>query len=152
MAAKAGADAAARTKAAEAAAAAAAIDAAPKFEALLIPLRHMNAELRARLAVRQPVSQTDEPAGARSGASAAGMSSSVLSNGGAINSRQDAIRALDAVAEFFRKHEPSSPIPLFLERAKRLVSKDFLEVLADIAPEAVPKARSAGGLPQEPAD
>jgi hypothetical protein len=35
---------------------------------------------------------------------------------------------------------------LFLERAKRLVSKDFLEVLADIAPEAVAQARAAGGL------
>ena len=53
---------------------------------------------------------------------------------GAVRSRQDAIRALDAVADFFRRTEPSSPIPLFVERAKRLVSKDFLEVLADIAP------------------
>jgi len=50
------------------------------------------------------------------------------------------------VAAFFRQTEPSSPIPLFLERAKRLVSKDFLEVLADIAPEAVAQARAAGGL------
>jgi type VI secretion system protein ImpA len=68
---------------------------------------------------------------------------------GGIKSRQDAIRALDAAAEFFRKNEPSSPIPLFLERAKRLVAKDFLEVLADIAPDAVPTARSAGGLRDE---
>jgi type VI secretion system protein ImpA len=65
---------------------------------------------------------------------------------GAIKSRQDAIRSLDAVADFFRHAEPSSPIPLLLERAKRLVSKDFLEVLADIAPEAVAQARAAGGL------
>jgi hypothetical protein len=33
-----------------------------------------------------------------------------------------------------------------LERAKRLVSKDFLEVLADIAPDALVTARAAGGL------
>jgi type VI secretion system protein ImpA len=64
----------------------------------------------------------------------------------AINSRQDAIRALDAVANYFRTNEPSSPIPLFIERAKRLVAKEFLEVLADIAPDAVSQARSAGGL------
>jgi type VI secretion system protein ImpA len=56
---------------------------------------------------------------------------------------------LDAAAEFFRRNEPSSPIPLFLERAKRLVSKDFLEVLADVAPDALPQARSAGGLRDE---
>jgi type VI secretion system protein ImpA len=68
---------------------------------------------------------------------------------GAIRSRQDAIRALDAAAEFFRRNEPSSPIPLFLERAKRLVAKDFLEVLADIAPDALPQAKAAGGVRDE---
>jgi hypothetical protein len=31
---------------------------------------------------------------------------------GSIRSRQDAIRALEAAAEFFRRNEPSSPIPL----------------------------------------
>ncbi len=65
---------------------------------------------------------------------------------GVVRSRQDAIRALDAVADFFRSTEPSSPIPLFTERAKRLVSKDFLEVLADIVPDAVAQARVAGGV------
>ena len=65
---------------------------------------------------------------------------------GVVRSRQDAIRALDAVSTYFRQHEPSSPIPMLLDRAKRLVSKSFLEVLADIAPEALGQARSAGGL------
>jgi len=69
--------------------------------------------------------------------------------GGVINSRADAIRALDAVADYFRRNEPSSPIPLFVDRAKRLVAKDFLEVLADIAPDALAVARSAGGLKDE---
>lgn len=65
---------------------------------------------------------------------------------GLITSRQDATRALDAIAEFFRRNEPSSPIPLIVERAKRLVAKDFLEVLADIAPDALAQARTASGL------
>jgi type VI secretion system protein ImpA len=65
---------------------------------------------------------------------------------GPVKSPQDAIRLLDAVADFFRRTEPSSPVPLIVDRAKRLVSKDFLEVLAEIAPEALPSARSAGGL------
>jgi type VI secretion system protein ImpA len=65
---------------------------------------------------------------------------------GSITSRQDAIRALDAVAEYFRRNEPSSPIPLFVDRAKRLVAKDFLEVLADIAPDALAQARAASGV------
>jgi type VI secretion system protein ImpA len=65
---------------------------------------------------------------------------------GSIGSREDAIRALEAVAAFFRKSEPSSPVPLFVERAKRLVAKDFLEVLADVAPDAVSQAKAASGI------
>jgi len=113
-------------------------DAVPEFNPLAAQLVKIDRLLRARLAERVG-------AGAESGDDAApadGQPGQV----GAIRSRQDAIRALDAVAEFFRRSEPSSPIPLFLERAKRLVSKSFLEVLADIAPEALATARSAGGL------
>jgi type VI secretion system protein ImpA len=68
---------------------------------------------------------------------------------GVIRSRQDAIRALEAVATFFRDTEPSSPVPLLLDRAKRLVSKNFLEVLADLAPGALGEARTASGVRDE---
>src|SRR5690348_894093 len=85
-------------------------------------------------------------AGAAAGAGAEGAAVGAAFAVGGIASRQDAIRALDAVAEYFRRNEPSSPIPLFVDRAKRLVAKDFLEVLADIAPDALSVARSAGGL------
>jgi type VI secretion system protein ImpA len=63
-----------------------------------------------------------------------------------VRNRQDATRALDAVAEFFRTHEPSSPIPLLIERTKRLVSKTFLEVLEELAPEALAQAKAASGV------
>jgi len=65
---------------------------------------------------------------------------------GGIRSRDDAIRALDAVASFFRTSEPSSPVPMFIERAKRLVAKDFLSVLKDIAPDALAQAKAVGGV------
>jgi type VI secretion system protein ImpA len=117
------------------------VEAGPSFDSLSASLRKMDVALRAQV-VAHPAAvpgEEDAPAGDGGGA---GMVVAV----GAIKSRQDAIRALDAAAEFFRRNEPSSPIPLFLERAKRLVSKDFLEVLADVAPDALPQARSAGGL------
>jgi len=37
-------------------------------------------------------------------------------------------------------------VPMFIDRAKRLVDKDFLDVLADVVPEAVQQARLAGGI------
>jgi type VI secretion system protein ImpA len=115
--------------------------AAPNFDGLTSQLGRIDRILRVQLAAR-PTAQGD-PAG-DSVADAVSAAPPVVS--GPIRSREDAIRALDAVAEFFRRSEPSSPIPLFLERAKRLVSKDFLEVLADIAPDALAQARAAGGL------
>jgi type VI secretion system protein ImpA len=114
---------------------------APDFGPLLTQFAKLNRVCREQLSVRSPVG---DPATA--GTSADGGAVQVAFNGGAITSRHDAVRALDAVAEYFRRNEPSSPIPLFVERAKRLVAKDFLEVLADIAPDALAVARSAGGL------
>ena len=120
-------------------------EAAPRFDPLSAQLVRMDRVLRARVASR---GNGDGEQTGTSDAGAAGETRPSAASVGAIRSRQDAIRALDAVAQFFRQNEPSSPIPLFLERAKRLVSKDFLEVLADIAPEAIPQARAAGGLKQ----
>lgn len=117
---------------------------APSFDQLTTQLKKMAVVVRSQVAQHPSATPADAGAGA-TGESAGGTLVAV----GGIKSRQDAIRALDAAAEFFRKNEPSSPIPLFLERAKRLVAKDFLEVLADIAPDAVSTARSAGGLKDE---
>lgn len=114
-------------------------EATPSFDPLSAQLEKMERVLRAQLEVREDGTSAATPEG---GAGAPLQSGRV----GPINSRQDSINALEAVAEFFRRTEPSSPIPLLLERAKRLVSKDFLEVLADIAPDGVAQARAAGGL------
>jgi type VI secretion system protein ImpA len=120
-------------------------EATPTFDPLTTQFARMGQVLRAQLASHPDSvsAPSDVDAGAGSGAG------DWASGRGVVTSRQDAIRALDAVADFFRRTEPSSPIPLFLARAKRLVSKDFLEVLADIAPEAVAQARAAGGLKDE---
>ena len=118
-------------------------EAAPTFDPLSAQLLKIHRVLRGQLAQRPDAGPTyaAESAEAADNRKAATV--------GAIQSRQDAVRALDAVAAFFRSTEPSSPIPMLLDRAKRLISKDFLEVLADIAPEALTQARAAGGLRQE---
>ena len=124
---------------------AAGTDATPSFEPLAAQLARLGQVMRAQLASHPDSAGTVTSGDESAVDSGTGGGGSV---GGAVRSRQDAIRALDAVADFFKRTEPSSPIPLFLARAKRLVSKDFLEVLADIAPEAVAQARAAGGLKQ----
>ena len=72
--------------------------------------------------------------------------STPMSLTGDINSRDEVIRALDKICDYYKRYEPSSPVPLFLNRAKRLASKSFLEILRDLTPDAVNQALSLGGI------
>jgi type VI secretion system protein ImpA len=60
---------------------------------------------------------------------------------GGINSRNDVIRALDAISAYYAKSEPASPVPFALRRAKEWISLDFLAVLEDIAPGGLDEAK-----------
>jgi type VI secretion system protein ImpA len=75
----------------------------------------------------------------------AGESQSVPPATGEIRSREDVVRLLDKVCDYFRRNEPSSPVPLLLERAKRLVSKSFLEIVRDLAPDGVTQVETIRG-------
>jgi type VI secretion system protein ImpA len=65
---------------------------------------------------------------------------------GEIRSREDAVRMMDRVAEYFERNEPSSPVPVLLRRTKRLVSMSFLDILRDLTPDGVAQAESIGGV------
>lgn len=78
------------------------------------------------------------PAGARRGGS------------GAIETPADVSAALDAIIAYYRRCEPSSPVPILLERAKRLVNADFLTILRDMAPLGIENVLNVGGLSGEP--
>ncbi|SFS03795.1 ImpA family type VI secretion system protein [Sphingomonas jatrophae] len=56
---------------------------------------------------------------------------------GGVNSREDVLRALDAIVGYYQRREPSSPVPLALNRAREWVNADFLTVLEDIASGAL---------------
>ena len=68
---------------------------------------------------------------------------------GAVETAQDARDALDRVIGYFRRQEPSSPVPILLERAKRLVGADFLSIMKDMAPKGLDTVRMIGGLPDD---
>lgn len=64
---------------------------------------------------------------------------------GEILTREDAIRVLEKVIDYFNKAEPSSPVPILLRRARRLVSKNFMEILKDLAPDGLKEAEKIRG-------
>jgi type VI secretion system protein ImpA len=63
----------------------------------------------------------------------------------AVYDRDDALYLLDLASAYFRANEPSSPLPLLIERARRLASMDFLEVLRDVAPDGLVQAQMVAG-------
>lgn len=66
---------------------------------------------------------------------------------GEVCSREDVVKALDKICDYYEKHEPSSPIPLLLRRAQKLSTMNFLEILQELAPSGLTEAQSVGGIP-----
>jgi type VI secretion system protein ImpA len=65
-------------------------------------------------------------------------------------SRQEALDALDVAAEYFSAYEPTSPVSMLLRRARRIATMSFIQMLAEIAPEAVEHALRVTGRVDEP--
>jgi type VI secretion system protein ImpA len=76
------------------------------------------------------------PAAART---AAAVTATALTE---VTTRADALRLLDLACQYYRRYEPSSPLPLLIERAQRLAEKNFLEILRDLAPDGVMQAQN----------
>ena len=68
---------------------------------------------------------------------------------GGVHSRADAIRAIDMVCEYLERSEPTNPAPLLLRRAKRLISQNFLQLMKDLAPDALAQVASIMGVDPE---
>ena len=56
---------------------------------------------------------------------------------GKIASRQDVLKALDAICKYYSEFEPSSPVPVLLQRAKYLVTADFAAIVQNLLPDAL---------------
>ncbi len=67
---------------------------------------------------------------------------------GEIANREDVVRVIDHLCAYYERCEPSSPVPLLLRRAKRLVSKSFFEILNDLTPDGVARAEMIFGAEQ----
>lgn len=59
------------------------------------------------------------------------------------------MRMLDKICDYFERYEPSSPVPFLLKRAKKLVTKDFMAILNDLAPGGAEQATLIFGLQGE---
>lgn len=119
---------------------------ATSLEPLRAMIRDIQSVYRDQLAKRGVATESDTTdevgdgsgAGERSAGGEARLS-------GQISSREDVVRALDKLMEYYQRHEPSSPLPLLFTRARRLANADFLTIIQDIAPDGIDQARLIGG-------
>jgi type VI secretion system protein ImpA len=121
---------------------------APDFSALgnlLKEARHILGEQLIHRGVGIAPLESEAPPAAPDAAPAVSDTPPAGALGGAINDRQDVIHALDLICAYYSRCEPSSPVPLLLQRARRLVSKDFLEILQDLAPDGLAQVQVIKG-------
>jgi type VI secretion system protein ImpA len=63
-----------------------------------------------------------------------------------IDSRADVTRTLEKLCAYYAAHEPSSPVPLLLRRARKLVDMGFAELMRELAPEGLPQLAQVSGV------
>lgn len=113
----------------------------PDFVALLDYFNKAHHALEQRLAARKPAEVPADGAGVASVVAVApprGLSGDILT-------REDVVKALDKICEYYERHEPASPVPIMAQRCKRLVTMGFLELLNELAPDGVKQAQIVMG-------
>ncbi len=108
--------------------------------ALLKEIREVIDELAPEATPMEPKTSpgTVSPSAASAmGASATASSSSATLDRLHVGSRSDVVTILDALCVYYEHNEPSSPVPLLLQKARGLVDMDFLDIVRNLAPDGL---------------
>ncbi|MCP1509625.1 type VI secretion system protein ImpA [Pseudomonas marginalis] len=64
---------------------------------------------------------------------------------GDIANRDDVLRSLDKILAYYSRYEPSSPLPVLLNRAKHLVHADFAAIVRNLIPDGISQFENLRG-------
>jgi type VI secretion system protein ImpA len=93
----------------------------------------------------EPTGADAEPGADGNSAAASGAGARAKASSDQILDRNDVLREIKRLLAYYKQHEPSSPIPLLLERAQRLVPMSFLEIMQDLAPDGLAQIKVIKG-------
>jgi len=114
-------------------------------------LTQIHAVLQTHLAPRQPAAEVAAPAPINpEDPAASGTAAPAARAPGQIGTRDDVVRTLDLICDYYSRCEPSSPVPLLLKRARRLATGNFVDILRDLAPDALPQIEKVCGIADKP--
>ncbi|MFK2879390.1 type VI secretion system protein TssA [Rhodanobacter hydrolyticus] len=125
--------------------------AGPDLKPLLSEIFELKKFLDAEMAKRAPSGESEAAGDGDGDGASTGASTSAGGGGGGgrIETPQDVIKKLDEICEYYARREPSSPIPLILRRAQRLVGMDFVELMKDLAPGGLSEFQVISGASEE---
>jgi type VI secretion system protein ImpA len=124
----------------------------------LVPLEKLLGDIKGLLdreLAKRGGGESREEDGAESSATADGAAASPsaagrgAAAGGAVRSRDDVLFLLDKICRYYSDCEPSSPVPLILNRTRRLVTMSFLDILKDLTPGGVQEFGLIAGIKEE---
>ncbi|MGA0603168.1 type VI secretion system protein TssA [Caulobacter sp. KR2-114] len=107
------------------------------LDSILQTVRTLSKDLVAAVAPAPAAAEEAAATGgeATSGAAAPAAAGGIPATGNALRNREDALRMMLQLAEYFRATEPQSPISNMLEEAVRRARMSFSDLLAELVPD-----------------
>jgi len=85
--------------------------------------------------------EAEAEGGAEGEAPAGGQGGAGPRISGRVENRDDVVRSLDAIADYYRRSEPSHPLLPLIQRTRDWVTMDFMGLMLEIAPDSIRQAR-----------
>jgi len=104
-------------------------------------LQRAASQVRPHLAASAPMPPQAAPQDAAHGAVPAAVRAD-----GDITGRADVVRLLERICAWYARAEPSSPVPLLLQRARGLVEMNFTELMEELAPDGLNQLAQISGI------
>ncbi|MBO9791952.1 MULTISPECIES: type VI secretion system protein TssA [Xanthomonas] len=124
--------------------------AAPDLRPLLTDLRDLERFVLRHWQARQGVlAVTEDGEQAAGEGHAAATATSATRRNDEIAGPEDVKRRLEEICAYYARHEPSSPVPMLLRRAQRLVGCDFLALMKELAPAGIDELQRVTGPLEE---
>jgi type VI secretion system protein ImpA len=120
------------------------------FEALQKTLRELLKELAAFLSGGAVSDSGDAPAGAEGTAGGAAAATAGPAISGSVRSRDDVVRALDRICEYYAQVEPGSPIPYILKRVQKMARMNFVQIMEELSLAKLDDLKASMGSAVEP--
>ncbi|HXI52447.1 MAG TPA: type VI secretion system protein TssA [Candidatus Saccharimonadales bacterium] len=124
------------------------VENSPDLDLLPVELKEMSKRLTPYLPAGTVVEGAGDGAAAEAGQGPAAAARQPIT--GEISSREDVLKMIDKLCDYYKRSEPSSPVPNILKRARRLAEMDFMQIIGDLSPDSIKEIQRITG--EVPAD